>query len=249
MQLLVILARLHAERIEIRMQMAAHAIGADHHQGMDGIARGADEIRIRKPGAPLAAAASDLPLSLSETTFSTAPQLPSSAEISSPLTCGGSSCAPRRGRGLFFAREAFEIGRVAGRKRREINSAFVVHGSIPFSVDNEEFGALGETERAAPRHRRPDSSCRLEHVMPAIGEGGFQFTLKAQQHMAPFRTNGPKHSPACIPPCARGSGSPPPEMSVRQSASPASAECVSRGCRSSRSCRRDIRHAHGITCP
>ena len=41
MQLLVILLRVHAQRIEIGVQMAAHAIGADHHDRADGIAGGA----------------------------------------------------------------------------------------------------------------------------------------------------------------------------------------------------------------
>ena len=39
MQLLVILLRLEAERIEIGVQMAAHAIGADHHQRAHAVAR------------------------------------------------------------------------------------------------------------------------------------------------------------------------------------------------------------------
>ncbi len=41
MQLLVILLRLEAERIEIGVQMAAHAIGADHHQRAHAVAGGA----------------------------------------------------------------------------------------------------------------------------------------------------------------------------------------------------------------
>ena len=41
MQLLVVLARLEAERIEVGVQMAAHAVGADHHQRADAVARGA----------------------------------------------------------------------------------------------------------------------------------------------------------------------------------------------------------------
>ena len=39
MQLLVILLRIEAERIEIGVQMAAHAIGADHHDRAHGILR------------------------------------------------------------------------------------------------------------------------------------------------------------------------------------------------------------------
>src|SRR5579883_108817 len=53
MQLLVILLRLQAERIEIGVEMAAHAIGADHHQCADAVPRRAvhvgfgDRFRLR----------------------------------------------------------------------------------------------------------------------------------------------------------------------------------------------------------
>ena len=45
-QLLVIHAGLDAERIEIGVQMAAHAIGADHHDGANGIAGGAHDVGV-----------------------------------------------------------------------------------------------------------------------------------------------------------------------------------------------------------
>ena len=49
MELLVILLRLEAERIEIGVQMAAHAIGADHHQRAHAVARGAaDRVFARR---------------------------------------------------------------------------------------------------------------------------------------------------------------------------------------------------------
>ena len=38
-ELLLVLVRLEAERIEIGVEMAAHAVGADQHQGVDRIAR------------------------------------------------------------------------------------------------------------------------------------------------------------------------------------------------------------------
>ncbi len=41
MQLLVVLLRLKAQRIEIGVQMAAHAVGADHHQRTHAVAGGA----------------------------------------------------------------------------------------------------------------------------------------------------------------------------------------------------------------
>ena len=50
MQLLVILLRVDAERIEIGVQMAAHAIGADHHDRADGIAGGALQFGWRNLG-------------------------------------------------------------------------------------------------------------------------------------------------------------------------------------------------------
>ena len=39
-------AGLDAERIEIGVQMAAHAIGADHHDGANGIAGGAHDVGV-----------------------------------------------------------------------------------------------------------------------------------------------------------------------------------------------------------
>ena len=42
------------ERIELGMQMAAHAVGADHHQRLDRIARGLGDVaRLRRPGGSL----------------------------------------------------------------------------------------------------------------------------------------------------------------------------------------------------
>ena len=37
----MVFARLNAQRVKIGMQMAAHTIGADHHNGAHGIAGGA----------------------------------------------------------------------------------------------------------------------------------------------------------------------------------------------------------------
>ncbi len=39
MQFLVVRARIDVERIELRMQVSAHAVGADQHDGVNGIAR------------------------------------------------------------------------------------------------------------------------------------------------------------------------------------------------------------------
>ena len=51
-QLVVVLERLgDAERIEIGVQMAAHAVGADHHDGAHGIARRLLHVRIGGRGA------------------------------------------------------------------------------------------------------------------------------------------------------------------------------------------------------
>jgi hypothetical protein len=44
-ELLLVLLRLKAERIEIGVQVAARAVGADQHQGADRIARGALDFR------------------------------------------------------------------------------------------------------------------------------------------------------------------------------------------------------------
>jgi hypothetical protein len=44
MQLFVILGRLEAERIEIGMQVTAHAVGADHHQRAHAVAGGAQDV-------------------------------------------------------------------------------------------------------------------------------------------------------------------------------------------------------------
>ena len=51
MQLLMVFRRLETKRIEIGVQMAAHAIGADHHQRVDRIAGGAQKIVLGKPDA------------------------------------------------------------------------------------------------------------------------------------------------------------------------------------------------------
>ena len=51
MQLLVILLRLEAERIEIGVQMAAHAIGADHHQRAHRVAGGAADLVLARGAA------------------------------------------------------------------------------------------------------------------------------------------------------------------------------------------------------
>ena len=51
------LVGLHLQRIEIGMQVPAHAIGADHHDGVDGIARRLQHIDRRwGAGAPSASA-------------------------------------------------------------------------------------------------------------------------------------------------------------------------------------------------
>ena len=44
MQLLVILAGLHAQRVELGLKMAAHAEGADHHEGAHAVAGGALDV-------------------------------------------------------------------------------------------------------------------------------------------------------------------------------------------------------------
>ena len=130
-QFLVVLARLHAERVEVRMQMPAHAIGADHHQGMDGIARGADEIGLRErrrtPGDR------SIRLALQLVRDDLLDRAPIAVQRRDQLAIDlRRPVLPRPGgAGRLFAGEAFEIGRVARRKRREINSAFVIHGSVP----------------------------------------------------------------------------------------------------------------------
>jgi len=127
----MVLARLHAERVEVRMQMPAHAIGADHHQGMDGIARGADEIGLRErrrtPGG------SSLRLALQLVRDDLLDRAPIAVQRRDQFAIDlRRPVLPRPGgAGRLFAGEAFEIGRVARRKRREINSAFVIHGSVP----------------------------------------------------------------------------------------------------------------------
>ena len=86
---------LEAERVEIGREMAADAVGADHHQGADRIegrlahlgGRYLERRRRRAAlacGAVLAVAAS-------------AGQLPSKAETISPLVASGQPAAPRRG--------------------------------------------------------------------------------------------------------------------------------------------------------
>ena len=46
-QLLVVRARVDVERIELGMQVAAHAIGADQHDGAHGVA---GRLHARRPG-------------------------------------------------------------------------------------------------------------------------------------------------------------------------------------------------------
>ncbi|OWK18647.1 hypothetical protein AJ88_00180 [Mesorhizobium amorphae CCBAU 01583] len=85
-QLVIVLERLgDAERVEIGVQMAAHAVGADHHDGAHRIARRLVHIGVGQRGALMTA----FSLTFFSIAFSTRPQLPSSADTSSPLACSG----------------------------------------------------------------------------------------------------------------------------------------------------------------
>ena len=74
MQFLVVRTRIDVERIELGMQVPAHAIGADQHDGVNGIARRLQHVGLVDGTEPLASA---FALILSPTTFSTCAQLPS----------------------------------------------------------------------------------------------------------------------------------------------------------------------------
>ena len=84
-QLLVVAHRLEAERVEVGMEMAAHAEGADQHDRAHAVARRLLELasETARPSGLGSA------LILSPTAFSTWPQLPSRAEITSPLAAIG----------------------------------------------------------------------------------------------------------------------------------------------------------------
>ena len=105
MQLLVVALRLEAERIEVGVQMAAHAVGADHHQGPHAVAGRA----LRDRCSEMPPLGSALALIFSPIALLGVPQLPSSAETISPLASigqfgafqeapRGDSARPRSGR-------------------------------------------------------------------------------------------------------------------------------------------------------
>ena len=71
------------------MQMAAHAIGADHHDGADRIAGRLVHVGGLRGDAGRHACASAFASTFFSMTFSTVPQSPSSAETSSPLAAIG----------------------------------------------------------------------------------------------------------------------------------------------------------------
>jgi hypothetical protein len=70
------------------MQVAAHAVGADHHDGAHRVARRLQHVGLDDGSVPVSTATA-LSLTFFSISFSTMPQLPSSAETSSPLACSG----------------------------------------------------------------------------------------------------------------------------------------------------------------
>ena len=103
-EFLAVARRLDAERIELGVKMAAHAVGADQHQRADRIARRLVDVgRSWRLSAPLACALAAI---LAPTAFSTWAQLPSSAEVSSSRGVSGQLSRPQDGPSAFFLTSA-----------------------------------------------------------------------------------------------------------------------------------------------
>ena len=120
----VVVALLEAERVEVGVEMAAHAVGADHHQGADRIARRLQDARRRVTATPSGRA---LALTLSPTLVSIGPQLPSSAATSSPFGASGQSAAPSTGRARSSRTSSASSSR---RSKKACHSASTAFGSL-----------------------------------------------------------------------------------------------------------------------
>ncbi len=103
-ELLAVARRLDPERIELGVEMTAHAVGADQHQGADRIAGRLVDVGCRQLGAGRLACA--LAAILSPTAFSTRAQLPSSAEVRSSRGVSGQLSRSQDGPSAFFATSA-----------------------------------------------------------------------------------------------------------------------------------------------
>ena len=102
-----------AERIEVGVEMAAHAVGADQHQRADGIAGGLVQFGRGDVGALLAALSVPLACALAAilvpTAFSTSAQLPSRAEVRSSCGVSGQLSRPQDGPSAFLRTSAGRI--------------------------------------------------------------------------------------------------------------------------------------------
>ncbi len=117
-ELRVRLGLLEAERIEIGCEMAAHAVGADHHQRADAnrASRCMHRVRVDARRRARCAFAPDLVADLASRP---AAQLPSSAETSSPFA-GDRPVAALPGRALALALVASRRPSAARRSARQL---------------------------------------------------------------------------------------------------------------------------------
>ena len=97
-----------AERIELGMEVAAHAVGADQHQGADRVARRLEHVGGRNAGALVAGLVTALACALAAillpTAFSTSAQLPSRAEVRSSCGVSGQLARSQDGPWAFCGR-------------------------------------------------------------------------------------------------------------------------------------------------
>ena len=164
MQLLVILLRLEAERIEIGVQMAAHAVGADHHQRAHAVAGGAmDRVvalrRFGRRGGARAQLVADRLLG----------RRPVAVERVGQLVLGHDRPVGPPPRGAF--RGLADAGGIVAERVEELAPARLdrVRVLLVLGLQRLDIGAVGPVEERGlqqllvdvlPRHVRPPVTCR-----------------------------------------------------------------------------------------
>jgi len=121
MQFLVVLARLDAERVEVGVQMAAHPVGADHHQRMHRIAR--RRLKLLGRGRGLGRGRSGLALDLvAQRLFDRGPVAVQRRDQVVARHHGPVRPLPRWA-GRHLAGQRFQIGGIGAREGGQVGSA------------------------------------------------------------------------------------------------------------------------------
>ncbi len=159
-QFLVVAQRRNAERVEVGMQVAAHAIGADHHDGADRIARRAEQFVAAqidaaglRPGLDFFA---DVALHLQPVAVEGGNQLAVDRDRPARLPPGRAARLAQHVGPVVL--QVLEKGLPAGLHRRRV---FLVAGVKLFEIGGiaavKEGGALEGFIRLLPCHRTPRS--------------------------------------------------------------------------------------------